>query len=470
MENAKNLAARQQLAELSKKDYMSPLFAAVAKAIKPAVVEVRVREKVSMQQTPPDMQNFFERFFGQPGPQGMQPAQPQKPRPLYRRALGSGVIVDAQKGYVLTNWHVVRNADRVEVVLADNGTFPAVWVRTDPQTDLAVVKINAKGLIAAPLGNSDSMEVGNWVLAIGAPEGLPQTVTAGIISAKGRTTGRAESYEDFLQTDAAINHGNSGGPLVNTKGQVIGINTAIISRTGVNEGIGLAIPSNLARNIMDQLIKSGKVTRGYLGVSIQNVTNQEMAKSLNLPGTDGALVAQVAPNSPASRAGFKPGDFITGVNGQKVKDVNELRNAVAELVPGKTYNFTVYRKGKEMTVPVKIVAQPADMASAFGLAEPQAVSSLGIQVAQMNDQLAAKYGYQNATTGVVITDVTQGSDAANQGLRPGMLILQAQGKSVTTVKQFRRAVSAKEAQKGAILVVKDASGAQRYVYVTRQSK
>ncbi len=249
-----NAADRANLAELSRRDQLSQLFRAVAKAVKPAVVVVQVTKKIEIED-PFDTDEFFERFFKDEGaPFRREFRRPPRRRQYFREGVGSGVIVDAKNGYILTNYHVVSGADSLKVILADDREFEAEWIRHDRQTDLAVIKIKADGLIDAPLGNSDKIEVGDWVLAIGSPRALPQTVTAGIISAKGRTTGRGDMYQNLLQTDAAINRGNSGGPLVNMRGEVIGINNAIFSHSGGNEGIGFAIPSNMARNIMDQLI------------------------------------------------------------------------------------------------------------------------------------------------------------------------------------------------------------------------
>ena len=464
-------ASRQELSELSKNDTTSRLFVEVAKVLKPAVVEVRVTKKMKM--ATPDMDEFFRRFFGDDNPFGPRttPGTPSAPQPREReyfaRGLGSGVIVDAKNGYVLTNYHVVGGADEVQVVLEDGRTLKAQWVRTDPQTDLAIVKVAADNLIDAPLGDSDKMEVGDLVLAIGSPEGLQQTVTAGIISAKGRTTGEPNSYQSFIQTDAAINHGNSGGPLVNTRGEVIGINSAIVSRTGVNEGIGFAIPSNMARNVMDQLIAKGKVTRGFLGVVIQNV-DENLARSFKLPDTKGALVASVSPDGPADKAKIKVEDFIVAVDGRKVAGVNELRNVVASLEPGKTYKLDLYRDGKKQAIEVKLDNQPADMsAAASSETKPeQSGSKFGLTVSDVSDQKAQQLGYKTTPKGVLITDVTSGSSAEEQGLKPGMVITAVGGKEITTPDEFANALSGKEAAEGVRIRVMDASGAGRFVFLT----
>jgi len=465
-----NRAARENLAKLSGADRTSELFRAVAKAVKPAVVVVHVKKRVELRGGghSREMEEFMRRFFGR-SPHG-RPLPRQEPdetpkREYFTRGVGSGVIIDAKKGYVMTNWHVVHAADDVSVVLFDGRKLDAEWVRSDYQTDVAVIKIKPERLIGAPLGNSDDIEVGDRVLAIGSPEGLPQTVTAGIISAKGRTTGR-RGYENFLQTDAAINHGNSGGPLVNMKGQVIGINTAIISRTGVNEGIGLSIPSNMVRNIMKQLVDTGQVVRGYLGVSIQDV-DEKLAKSFELPDTNGVLVSGVAAGGPAKKAGIEAGDFIVSVDGKKTKSVNELRNRVAVLSPGKSVKLKLYRDGKPKGVSVTIVKQPKDMAAAFdlpGRGEPKVVSKLGLEVTTAGPELAEKHGFKKDVTGVIVTKVVKGSDAEDRGLTEGLLITKVQGRKVATSNDFHKAVaSAKDS--GIRLLVKSKDGGQRFVFL-----
>jgi len=466
------------LADLSKHDTLSTLFREVAKAVKPAVVVVHVKQKVSYESNPFVGDDFLRRFFGGELPERFRfrrefPEKQQPKREFYQRGLGSGVIVNSDKGYVLTNWHVVRDADEVEVVLHDGRRFDTEWVRTDKQTDLAILKIKPDRLMEARLGNSDKMDVGDWVLAIGAPEGLPQTVTAGIISAKGRTTGRGD-YENFLQTDAAINHGNSGGPLVNMRGKIIGINTAIVSRTGVNEGIGLSIPSNMVKNIMDQLIDSGEVVRGYLGVAIQDI-NQGLAKSFDLPNAKGALVASVGEDTPAEKAGLRDGDFITFVAGKSVRNVNDLRNSVAAIKPGTTVELQFYRSGKKMTVKVKIGRQSADFASNFGerssgTKESKTADRFGLKIATMSDQYAETFGLESGLKGVVILEVDSDSDAAGKNLEPGDIITHIQGKKATSAKDLSRVLTGENARKGVRLRIRSKRGVMRYVFITPEIK
>ena len=480
--------ARASLPELAAKYDPSPLFRAVADAVRPAVVEVRVQKKLEARDmAAPDMDDFFRRFFGEESPEGRLPRQlPQRPnapstprkREFFSRGLGSGVIVEASKGLILTNHHVVAGADEVEVVLADGRKLGTEWVRSDPKTDLAVLKVKPDKLTSAPLGDSDAMDVGDVVLAIGSPEGLPQTVTMGIISAKGRNTSDPNAYQSFLQTDAAINHGNSGGPLVNLHGEVIGINAAIVSRTGVNEGIGLAIPSSMAKHIMTELVEKGKVVRGYLGVVIQNAT-EGLAKSFNLPGTDGALVSQVSPDSPAAKAGLKSGDFIVAIDGKPAKNVNTVRNAVAMIKPGATVPVDVIRGGKKTTLPVTIQEQPKDMGVAGEgeegtpeAAEPQSLKRFGLEVTTLTDELAQRYGFKSGTRGALVTSVAPASDAAKEGLAEGMVIVQAQDKAVATADDLKSALNAPDAANGVRLKVMDRRGSQLFVFIApaRESK
>lgn len=489
LESARSQAAREELAKLSGHDQLSKLFRAVAKATRPAVVEVRTTKKIKM--TVPDFHGFddmFEDFFRRYGrqPDGrivprQPPRRPQPQREFLTRGLGSGVIVDARKGYVLTNHHVVARADSVEVVLADKRVLKAEWIRSDKQTDLAVVKIKADKLVDAPLGDSERMDVGDWVLAIGAPEGLGQTVTAGIISAKGRVTGM-RGYENYLQTDAAINKGNSGGPLVNMRGEVIGINTAIVSRTGVNEGIGLAVPSNMARGIMKQLIDTGKVVRGWLGVAIQNV-DEKLARSFGVPHAKGALVTRVGKGSPAEAAGLKARDLIVAINDKETPDVNSLRHVVAALGPDSTAKLDVYRDGKKKTLKIKIGAQPTDMSAAItGKSSPKddekekedesgdrksaEVESYGLTARPATERLAKVAGYDPPVKGLIITEVKPNSAAAKQGLRPGMIITHVAGKAVRTVKDFTEATSGKDAKEGVRVRAITPNGATVFVFLS----
>ncbi len=473
VQQGQNQAERENLAELSRRDAMSPLFRAVVRTVSPAVVEIRVEKKVTVRD-PLGNDEFLRRFFGDDLPLPLRPPEGSRrrsrPREFFQRGLGSGVIVDAENGYVLTNHHVVGEVDEVTVVLSDGRKLPAEWVRTDAQTDLAIVKVKPDKLVAAPLGDSGRMEVGDWVLAFGSPRGLQHTVTAGIISAKGRAIHGGSMYESLIQTDAAINRGNSGGPLVNLRGEVIGINNSIATDSGGNEGTGFAVPSNMARDIMKQLIDNGKVVRGYLGVRIQDV-DEKLARSFKLPGTAGALVAQVAKGGPAEKAGMRDGDFIVRINGEAVKNVNALRNAVAALTPGKTYPFEIWRDGEKKTIDIKIEEQPADMAGDFSRPTTQkhqqaAAEKFGFEVGELTAELAKQHGYDQSVKGVVILSVEAGSDAADNGLAPGMVIVSVNGKEVATVAEFLSEIGGKSSSEGVRLRVLDPSGAKRFVFVT----
>ena len=472
-------AARSALAELRKHDDLSALFRTVAKAVGPAVVEVRVTKFVRE----PDMDDFMRRFFGDDTPfrfqfpdqdegrnPGLRSRRPSPQQPRQRQfGLGSGVIVDAEKGYVLTNYHVVGEADEVEVVLHDGRKFDAEWVRSDMQTDLAIVKIKPDRLVQAPLGDSDKAEVGDWVLAIGAPRGLAQTVTAGIISAKGRNqVGSRQMYQSFIQTDASINRGNSGGPLVNMSGEVIGINNSIASYSGGNEGIGFAIPSNMAGKVMSQLIDKGKVTRGFLGVEIRDIEDEGLADSFGLPTRQGALVERVRPDSPAAQAGLKEGDFIVSVGGTAVANSNELRNTVADLEVGKLVALEIYRDKKKQSLDIKIGSQPKDMATSEEEGGPAAevtAEKFGLKVATLTEALAKENGYKDAVKGVLIVEVETGSDAEEQEIRPGMIITHVKDQEIATVEQFKEATASDEAAKGIRLRVQDPNGVKRFVFL-----
>jgi len=454
----RNRAQREQLAAMAGGDSMSPLLAQVAEVVRPAVVEVRVAKKVTVR-APAGTSDFLDRFFGGQGP-------PPGTRQYVQQGLGSGVVIDANNGYVLTNHHVVAGAEQIEVILPDGRTPSVAWTRSDALSDLAVVKVDTADLIAAPLGDSDAVRVGQVVVAIGAPEALPQTVTAGIISARGRRAEDGQSYQSFLQTDAAINHGNSGGPLVDLRGEVIGINTAIVSESGGNEGIGFAIPSNMARGVMDQLIEKGKVVRGYLGVVIQGATG-DLARSFHLPGTRGALVASVAPGGPAERAGLKAGDFIVAIAGSPVRSPNDLRNRVAAIEPGKSVAVEFYRDGRKQSADVTIAAQPANMLAA-ATTQPglRGAARFGLRVADPSADLAQQYGYNAEPRGVFIVAVTPMSPAAQAGLQDGMVITQVGGRDVATAAAFAAAVSTEQAAGGVRLRVIDPTGGARYVFLS----
>ena len=392
-----------------------------------------------------------------------------------RAGLGSGIIID-KEGHILTNNHVVNDVNEIKIILADKREFPAEIVGTDPKTDLAVIKIKGKvpsDLPAASLGDSDEVRVGDWVLAIGAPFGYAQTVTHGIISAKGRTgVGRdTGNYEDFLQTDAPINPGNSGGPLVNLRGEVVGINTAIATSVGQFAGVGFAIPINMAREVMNELVKTGKVRRGFLGIGIQNV-DEDLAHKFGLPDNKGALVSQVNKNSPAEKAGVKVGDVITRYNGKTVEDTRQLRNLVAATTPNETVEVRAFRDGKERVFKVN-VGELASTTPAEGgeeAEEPKSASSdLGLSVAPLTPAIAKQYNLDANDKGVIVSDVEEGSPAADAELRPGDLITEVDRQPVTSVADFRD-VLAKAKDKESVLILVKRDGASRFVILRRKEK
>jgi Do/DeqQ family serine protease len=322
--------------------------APLVQQVTPGVVNISTRTMGAEQDNPLLNDPFFRRFFNIPR---------EQLRPRETRAAGSGVIVDARRGYVVTNFHVIENADRIEVTTKDNRTLKARLVGADPETDVAVLKVEGDGLQGLPWGNSDAVRVGDFVLAIGNPFGLGQTVTSGIVSATGRSGLGIEGYEDFIQTDASINPGNSGGALVNFKGELIGINTAILAPGGGNIGIGFAVPINMVRSVMDQLVAHGEIKRGRVGVAIQDLT-PDIAQALNLKDTQGAVVVEVEPGSPAARAGLKRGDVVLSLNGEPVRSATELRNRIGLTAVGSKVAMAVDRSGSRVTVDVKVEPQP----------------------------------------------------------------------------------------------------------------
>jgi len=429
---------------------ISEAFRAVAKRVKPAVVAIGVSQTVSPQRPAPfGPDDFFRRFFGQePDENGREGPM----RKFQRQGLGSGVIVDAD-GYILTNNHVVAEADEIMVHLADGREFKAKVIGTDPPTDVAVIQIKAERLPVAQLGNSDKAEVGDLVLAIGSPFGLEQTVTFGMISATGRGGVGITDYENFLQTDAAINPGNSGGPLVDMRGQVIGINTAIASRSGGYMGVGFSIPVNLAADVMKRIRETGKVVRGWLGVGIQRLT-PELAESLKLKTEEGVLISQVFEGGPGAKAGLKAGDVALEYNGKPVKTSYDLQSAVAWTKPGTQGALVVLRDGKRMTLKVEVEERPSQPELARAeKGGPTEFKDLGIQVSNLTAAEAKRYGYTK-DQGVLIADVEAGSVAATAGLRRGMLILEVSRQKVASVAEFRAAMKKADLAKGIPFLVR----------------
>lgn len=399
-----------------------PSLAPVLKDVTPAVVNISVLTRSAIEDNPLFRDPFFRRFFNLPD----QAARPE-------RSAGSGVIVDAAKGYVITNYHVIKDAQQVVVTLKDRRQFQANLVGTDPGTDIALLKIDARNLQAIRLGDSDLLNVGDFVVAIGNPFGLGQTVTSGIVSALGRSGLDIEGYEDFIQTDASINPGNSGGALVNLRGELVGINTAIIGPSGANVGIGFAVPSAMVKAVLDQIVRFGEVRRGRLGASSEDITH-DLAASLGLKSTDGAIISTVESGSPAEKAGLKPRDVVATVNGKAVRSSIDLRNKIGLMPIGETVNLGLIRNGRLLKAEVKIAKPPEPEGT-----EAETVPQLaGATVANL------KSGSRRGAEGVLVTQVDAGSPAWLHGIRPGDIIIGVNRRKVRTVKEFLDAVQTNE--------------------------
>jgi Do/DeqQ family serine protease len=425
-------------------------YADLVNKVSPAVVTIRSTERARAAQQFPFMDDpTFREFFGDRMPQ-------QQQTPQRVQGVGSGVIVNSQ-GYILTNHHVVDGALEIKVELTDQRTFTAKLVGSDAPSDLAVLKIDATNLPTLTLGDSDKVRVGDPVLAVGNPLGIGQTVTSGIVSAKGRTTGLSDgSFEDFLQTDAAINRGNSGGALVNTTGELIGINSQILSPSGGSIGIGFAIPSNMARTVMDQLMKTGKVRRGMLGVTIQSV-DSDLASSLNLPAARGAIVTSVTDGGPAARAGIKRGDVITAIDRQPVVDNNSLRNIVASKTPGSNVEVTAVRNGGDQKFQVALAELP-DRERPESEEETSSTngstgnSKYGLTLQVLTAESAQRFGLDADDQGLLVTKVDPNGSAAEAGIRQGDVIQEVNRQAVRSVPDFSAAMQRSGSRPALVLV------------------
>ena len=403
-------------------DRSSKAFVSVVKKAQPAVVNIKVEKTTKRNYGgglgTEEMFNhpFFDQFFG---PQFRQQQKPRQ-REYTQYGQGSGFIIN-KKGYILTNNHVVEGADTIRVTLSDKREFTGTVVGTDPQSDVALLKINdPANLPVLPLGDSSQLEVAEWVIAIGNPFGLSQTVTVGVVSATGRSSVGINEYENFIQTDAAINPGNSGGPLINSRGEAVGINTALFSKTGGYMGIGFAIPINMAKSIEKQLQEHGKVTRGWLGVVIQNVT-KDLADSFGLEKAGGILISEVQQDSPASAAGLKRGDVIIELDGVVLDDVSDLRNRVALLSPESKAMLLVIRDGREKKIQVTIGEQPSDFGNQESSKSVKSLEDYGLTLQELTKELAERFEYE-VDSGLIVSNVEQGSPAAKAGMKPGQLV------------------------------------------------
>jgi len=428
----------KNMPEIESKTVMVPVnFSELAQKVRDGVVNIRTVKTIKG--GGPVFRHFFGNPFGQKNPFGDQdrsrdffgPRHKEGPsRDFKQRSLGSGFIID-KAGYIVTNNHVIENADQIKVKLADEREFEAELVGRDPNTDLALIRIkDASGLVPLRLGDSDDLSVGSWVMAVGSPFGLEQTVTAGIVSAKGRALGSGP-YDDFIQTDASINPGNSGGPLLNMKGEVIGINTAIVAN---GQGIGFAIPVKMAQGIVEQLQAHGSVTRGWLGVSIQDLS-PELAEYYGIKAKKGVLVAQVFEGDPADKAGIKANDVIIEVDGKSINSSRDLTRTIADIEVGKKSTVTLLRDGKEKTVKVEI----AKRNDSGRLAQRKSEDSekLGIRIAEATPETAKRFGHSETEKGVLVVGVEPGSKADEAGVRQGDLVKEVNRKPVTSVLELR---------------------------------
>ncbi len=442
---------------------LSEAFRYASEKVLPAVVTIRVTaaDVVPSSDTqrpgiPQDMiPKEWRKFFGDDMLQ-MPRSLPNQP---HGEGMGSGVIIDPS-GLIVTNDHVVSGHGKVIVQLHDGREFEAVEVKTDPKTDIAVVRIEGAGdLVAASIGNSDDLQIGDWVLAVGAPFGLRETVTAGIISAKSRGIGISERA-DFLQTDAAINPGNSGGPLVNLRGEVVGINTAISTRGGGNDGVGFAIPVNQAQWVSRQLVETGTVQRAFLGVGIQGITS-DLSKQFGLSTVQGALVTEVRPGTPAESAGLKTGDVIVEFDGRAINDPHDLQNVVERAQLGDSHKLTIIRDGKQTTVEVGLQPMAETLAATDAETAPAEAEfeTLGLEVAELTSDVAQQLGLKGAE-GVVITSVASGSVAEKAGLTAGTIVSRVGTTLVTNVDEFRAAVDKADLKAGVLMLMRTADGSR----------
>lgn len=442
--------------------------------VQKAVVHIKV-EKIMRNpngqalNNPKDLYNdeFFRRFFPElRTPKNQQPKKRQQPKRDFRQeGMGSGSIIDS-KGYILTNHHVVGEADRILVILYDGTEKEAKLVGTDPETDIAVIKIVGNGLPVLPMGNSDEIHVGEDVIAVGNPFGLIQTVTYGIVSAKGRSNVGINEYENFIQTDAAINPGNSGGPLVSLSGEIVGVNSAIYTRSGGYQGIGFAVPINMARKIMRDLIDKGKVSRGWLGVGIQDVS-QDLAKAFQLENTKGSLISGVMQGTPAQKAGMLKGDVVIRINDKYIRDSNHLRNEIANAGAFAEIEMELIRDGKNILIKLKLDERPRKLSQVKVAPQPipeiEQVEMLGMVVEELTEETAKQFGIESGT-GIVIVAVTPGSAADKTGLLPGMIVQEVERQAIVNLSIFKELVSEMDPEKGILLLIKTANGS-RYIFL-----
>ena len=446
--------------------------AALVQNVQKAVVHIKVEKIVRGSDgrsfnNPMDLYNdeFFRRFFPELNPPKNNQQREQKNREFRQKGMGSGSIIDSE-GYILTNHHVVGVADKIIVVMYDGQEKDAKIVGTDPESDIAVIKIEGDGLPVLPMGDSETILVGEDVIAVGNPFGLIQTVTYGIVSAKGRSNVGINEYENFIQTDAAINPGNSGGPLVNLRGEIVGVNSAIFSQSGGYQGIGFAVPINMASKIMKDLIDKGSVSRGWLGVGIQDVS-QDLAKAFNLKNTKGCLITAVMENTPAQRAGMHKGDVVVRINDKLIKNSNHLRNEIANAGAFTEIYLELIREGKSINMKLKLDERPQNVGRVKMIPQDtpavEQLEFLGMTVEALTDEKVEKLGVKT-DIGVLISKIELGSPAGKAGLRKGMIIQELERKAVRNFEIFKKIVNEMDTAKGVLLLI-TTSGGSRYIFV-----
>jgi serine protease Do len=460
-----NFVHAQSTEDLQSLIRASKTRAALVQNVKQAVVHIKVEKEIAntgrnTPSNPRDLKNdeFFERFFP-----GMQPPRGRGNDRFRQEGMGSGSIVRPD-GYILTNHHVVGEADKIMVQLFDGKELEAKLIGTDPESDISVIKVEGEGMPVLAMGDSTDILVGESVIAVGNPFGLTQTVTFGIVSAKGRTGIGITEYEDFIQTDAAINPGNSGGPLINLEGKIVGVNTAIFTRSGGYQGIGFAVPINMARRIMNDLINAGRVSRGWLGVGIQDIT-PELAKAFRLKDTKGTLITGVMRGTPAEKAGLQKGDVVLKLNGEIVENSNALRNEIADARADALVELELVRDGTSMRRMVTLDERPKQPARiAIPQEPPTPTPQLGFSAQELNLEMAERLGYEQVQGGIVITEVEPDSAASQAGLRAGMLIIEMDRQNIDNLADFQRVGSELSLQDGILLLVRTQQGSQ-YIFL-----
>ena len=464
----------QNTEDLEKMIRGSRTRAILVKNVQKAVVHIKVEKILNNRgaqyfNNPMDLYNdeFFRRFFPDLRPPGNQdPKKHQNPKRQFRQeGMGSGSIVD-RNGFILTNHHVVGEADRILVILFDGTEKEAELVGTDPESDIAVVKINGKNLPVLPMGNSDEILVGEDVIAVGNPFGLIQTVTYGIVSAKGRSNVGINEYENFIQTDAAINPGNSGGPLVSLRGEIVGVNSAIFSRSGGYQGIGFAVPINMARKIMSDLIEKGSVSRGWLGVGIQDVS-KDLAKAFDLKNTKGSLITGVMKDTPAEKYGIRKGDVVIRINEKLILDSNHLRNEIANAGAFQEIKMELIRDGVSIFIKLELGERPKTLTQVKTKPQPNQnnlqMELLGMTVEELNEENSRKFGIK-FRKGIVIVEVDPGSPAAKIGLLPGMIVQEVERQTVDNLQLFKKIVNKIDSDQGILILISTKNGS-RYIFL-----